>query len=120
VAHLQPGRYPGPGKEWCVGEATRPSPASLSPLFPTLLDVPARLFAGFLQTTQEQLPVIVISEDGFLMIASTHQVINRPRILKANLSSHETITQWSSKSNVNSFIIGPTLYRPFTALAKAA
>ena len=52
------------------------------------MDLPGSLFAGGGERFQEALPVQVIVKDGLAMVPAVHHVINRARILEAQLASH--------------------------------
>jgi len=52
------------------------------------MHLPLRLLAGLCQRCQQSLPVLIIGEDGLLPIAAVHDVVERPRVLDAQLSGH--------------------------------
>ena len=52
------------------------------------MDLPKCFFAAFLQCGQKPFAVLVVIEDALSMVATIHEVVNRPRILDAQLARH--------------------------------
>ena len=52
------------------------------------MHLPAGLFAGLRQRLKEPVPVLVIGKDGILAVSAIHHMINRARILNAQLPRH--------------------------------
>jgi hypothetical protein len=51
---------------------------------------PIGLQAGLVEGAEEQLVIDIVAEDSFASISSVHDVVNRSRILEAQLASHES------------------------------
>jgi hypothetical protein len=52
------------------------------------MHLPKCFFAAFLQCRQKAFAVLVVIEDALSMVAPIYEVVNRPRILDAQLARH--------------------------------
>jgi hypothetical protein len=57
------------------------------------VDLPVGFAAGFVQSLEEQLVVLIGTEDWLPMVAPVHEVVNRPRILNPDFPCHELTVQ---------------------------
>jgi hypothetical protein len=52
------------------------------------MHLPNCLLATLLQCGKEALAILIVIEDALSMVATTHEVVNRPGILDAQLARH--------------------------------
>ena len=60
------------------------------------VNLPGGLLASLRQRRQEQLAVVIVGEDCLLVVPAVHHVVDRPRVLDAQLPSHKLWVQISS------------------------